>query len=204
ALDPSLVWEAEGHLGGVHYDALLRLPGAGTLSLALAPDRALPWALRHAHHAREGDLLRVNGLTLNMQTVMGYLDGLWHDARLLESLIDGCLVRQAVDARGIEASDRQVREATSAFRRRRKLTSESALSAWLRRRGWATYDLEHEMRRTVIAGMLRRQIAGDRVRDYFARHRGELDQAVIGRVRADDRDAARRLARQMRRGALAF
>jgi len=60
------------------------------------------------------------------------------------------------------------------------------------------------MRRTVIAGMLRRQIAGDRVRDYFARHRGELDLAVIGRVRADDRDAARRLARQMRRGALAF
>ena len=99
ALDPSLVWEAEGHLGGVHYDALLRLPGTGTVSLALAPDRALPWALRHAHHARESDLLRVNGLTLNMQTVMGYLDGLWHDARLLESLIDGCLVRQAVDAR---------------------------------------------------------------------------------------------------------
>jgi putative peptide maturation system protein len=204
ALDPSLVWEAEGHLGGVHYDALLRLPGTGTLSLALAPARALPWALRHAHHARESDLLQVNGLTLNMQTVMGYLDGLWHDARLLESLIDGCLVRQAVDARGIEASDGEVRDATTAFRRRQRLTSEPSLSAWLRQRGWTTYDLEHEMRRTVIARTLRRQIAGDRVRDYFGRHRRELDLAVIGRVRADDRDAARRLARGMRRGALAF
>ena len=203
-LDPSLVWEAEGHLGGVHYDALLRLPGAGTVSLALAPDRALPWALRHAHHARESDLLRVNGLTLNMQTVMGYLDGLWHDARLLESLIDGCLVRQAIDARGIEASNAEVRDATTAFRRARRLTSETALSAWLRQRGWTTYDLQHEMRRTVIARKLRRQIADDRVRDYFSRNRRALDVAVIARVRADDPDAARRLARRIRRGALAF
>ena len=138
-----------------------------------------------------------------MQTVMGYLDGLWHDARLLENLIDGCLVRQAVDARGIEASDGEVRDATIAFRRRQRLTSEPRLSAWLRQRGWTAYDLEHEMRRTVIARKLRRQIAGDRVRDYFARHRRELDMAVIGRLRADDRDTARRLARGMRRGALA-
>jgi hypothetical protein len=56
----------------------------------------------------------------------------------------------------------------------------------------------------VIARKLRRQIAGDRVRDYFTRNRRELDVALIGRVRADDRDAARRLARRMRRGALAF
>src|SRR6185436_20553693 len=120
-----------------------------------------------------------------MQTVMGYLDGLWHDARLLESLIDGCLVRQAIDARGIEASDGEVGEATTAFRRRQRLTSEPSLSAWLRRRGWTPYDLEHEMRRTVIARTLRRQIAGDRVRDYFARHRADLDIAVLGRVRTD-------------------
>jgi len=60
------------------------------------------------------------------------------------------------------------------------------------------------MRRTVIARTLRRQIAGDRVQNYFAHHRRGLDLAVIGRVRADDRDAARRLARRMRRGALAF
>ena len=176
-LDPSLVWEIESHLGGVHYDALLRLPGGGTLSLAFAPDRAVPWALRHAHHARESDLLRVNGLTLNMQTVMGYLDGLWHDARLLDSLVDGCLVRQAIDARGIEASAVEVRAATAVFRRARGLTAASALTAWLRRHGWTPYDLEHEMRRTVIAGKLRRQIAGDRVRRIFraasarARHR---------------------------------
>jgi putative peptide maturation system protein len=202
--DPSLVWEAEGHLGRVHYDALLRLPGAGTLSLAVAPDRGLPWALRHAHHARESDLLRVNGLTLNMQTVMGYLDGLWYDARLLGSLIDGCLVREAVDTRGIEGSDAEVRKATTVFRRARRLTAEPALNAWLRQRGWTAYDLEHEMRRTVIAGKLRRQIAGHQVREYFACHRRELALAVIGRVRAGDLPAARRVARRIRRGALAF
>jgi putative peptide maturation system protein len=167
----------ESHLA-VHYDAPSP-PGAGTLSLAFAPDRAVTWALRQAHHARESDLLRVNGLTLNMQTVMGYLDGLWHDARLLDSLVDGCLVRQAIDARGIEASDAEVRDATAAFRRQHGLTAEPALDAWLGQRGWTAYDLEHEMRRLVIA-QGRRQIAGDRVRDYFTRHRDELDVAMLG------------------------
>ena len=61
-----------------------------------------------------------------MQTVMGYLDGLWHDARLLDSLVDGCLVRQAIDARGIEASAAEVRAATAIFRRAQSLTAASA------------------------------------------------------------------------------
>lgn len=45
------------------------------------PAGGVPWALRHMHHARESDLLRVNGVVLNMQTVMGYLDGIWTDVR---------------------------------------------------------------------------------------------------------------------------
>jgi len=66
---------------------------------------------------RESDLLRVNGVVLNMQTVMGYLDGIWTDVRLLEALVDGCLIREAVDA-----SSGEVRRAVAAFERTRGLT----------------------------------------------------------------------------------
>ena len=136
-----------------------------------------------------------------MQTVMGYLDGLWHDGGR-STAGDGCLVRQAIDARGIEASDAEVRDATAASvagsasprSRARRLARAARLDP---------YDSSTD-RRTVIARKLRRQIAGDRVRDYFTRHRDELDVAMLGRVRADDREAARRLARRMKAGALEF
>jgi putative peptide maturation system protein len=201
--DPRLVWEIDGALGGVHYDVLLRLAGAGTLSLAFSPEDGVPWALRHAHHARESDLVRVNGRTLNMQTVMGYLDGIWNDAALVERLVDGCLVREAVDAHGIDASADEVRSAVRGFRRERGLRSRRALAAWLRRRGWTPHDLEHESRRQVIATKLRAAIAAGRIRAYFEQHRPELDTATIVRVTAD-RHAAIAIARQSRAGECGF
>ena len=198
-IDMALTWEVESGSGAIHYDALLRLGGAGTVSLAWSPDRGLPWALRHAHHARESDLLRVNGRTLNMQTVMGYLDALWYDAGLLTSLVDGCLIREAVDAHGIEASDDEVRRAVDAFRQARGLASVPDTDAWLHRRGWTADDLEHENRRQVIAAKLRKRIAGGRVDAYFGRHRRQLDTATVARARLTDRNAASRLARRLRR-----
>jgi putative peptide maturation system protein len=204
ALEMDLVWETEQWAGSVHYDALLRAPGLGTVSVALSPDRGLPWALRHAHHARESDLLRVNGRTLNMQTVMGYLDDLWYDRALVTRLIDGCLMREAVDRRGIAASDAEVRAGVRAFRRAHGLSSRDAISRWLRQRGWTAYDLEHEIRRQVIGGKLRRQLADGRVEDYFGQHRSGLDTAVIARLRVRNPAEARRIARRLARGEQTF
>ena len=164
----------------------------------------MPWALRHAHHVRESDLLRVNGRTLNMQSVMGYLDRIWYDARLVTGLVDGCLVREAVDARGITASDAEVRGAARVFRRAHRLQAKRALQAWLRQRGWTPHDLAHELRRQVIAGKLRARVTAGRIRPYFARHRRELDSASVARVRLTEPDAARRLARRLRRDADGF
>jgi len=194
-----LVWEVESYLGTIHYDALLRMPGGGTLSLAFSPRGGVPWALRHAHHARETDLLRVNGRTLNMQTVMAYLDGLWYDARLLTGLVDGCLVREAVDARGIEATDDEVRSAVYAFERKAGLASVEAKDSWLQGRGWTQHDLEHEIRRQVIARKLRKQIVRGKIDAYFRRHRTELDTAAIARLRLANHEAARHLARRIKR-----
>ena len=200
-----LVWEVESCLGAIHYDALLRIPGGGTLSLAFSPQGSgVPWALRHAHHARETDLLQVNGRILNMQTVMGYLDGLWYDARLLTGLVDGCLVREAVDARGIKATDGELRRAVDAFERKAGLASFEARDAWLQARGWTRDDLDYEIGRQVVAFKLRKQIASGKIDAYFARHRTELSMAVIARVRVADREAARDVARKIKRNVRGF
>ena len=177
-----LVWDVERCLGAVHYDALLRIPGGGTISLAYTvPGHGVPWALRHAHHARESDLLRVNGRTLTMQTVMGYLDGLWHDARLVAALrrwMSGARSRGRAGNRG----DRQRgARATEKFERREGFADLDARYAWLRRRGWTPDDLEHEIRRQVIALKLRKQIAKGRIDSYFARRQRELDAAFVAR-----------------------
>jgi putative peptide maturation system protein len=197
-----LVWEVESYLGNTHYNALLRMPSGETISLAFSPRCCVPWAFRHAHHARETDLLRVNGRTLNMQSVMGYLDGLWYDARLLTALVDGCLVREAVDSRGIEATVDEVRRATGEFEHKAGLTSVQARNSWLRGRGWIGDDLEHEIRRQVIASKLRKQIVGGEVESYFAGHRRELDTATFVRVRFANHKEARQIASRLERSAV--
>jgi putative peptide maturation system protein len=195
-----LVWDIEHLEGAIHYDVVLRAPRGPTISIAVSPSDGVPWAFRHAHHARESDLLRVNGRTLNVQTVMGYLDGLWHDARLVSSLVDGCLVLEAVETLGITASDAEVRRATETFLRARGLTAQRALAPWLRARGWNEEDLAHEVRRQVVARKLRTRIAAGRGRDYFTQHRATLDTAVLARLRLSDPDVARRIAAAARSG----
>lgn len=198
-IDMDLQWETENYLGGIHYDVLVRLPRGGTLSVALSPSGSLPWALRHAHHARESDLLRVNGRALNMQTVMGYLDGMWREAQLTRSLIDGCLVREAIDAHGIKASDTEVRRALLDFRRAENLDAPETLAFWLQQRGWTTSDLEYEIRRTVIARKLRARLARGQVRSFFQSHRPDFDVATIARARVEKLAAAREIVHRIKR-----
>jgi putative peptide maturation system protein len=198
-----LVWEEEGS-GTVHYDALLDAPQGGTVSLAFCPDRGLPWALRHAHHAREADVLRVNGRTLNVHTIMGYLDVLWDDARLLTRLVDGCLMLDGIEAHAIEVSAAETRKAIGAFRQWHRLGTAEAIQHWLARRGWTHDDLEYELTRQVAAAKLRERLVGARVDIYFAQHRADLDRAEIARLRVDDAKRAARLCGEIRRGAIGF
>src|SRR5689334_22919382 len=63
-LDGELVWEEEEFDRSVHYDALLSVPGQGTISLSFCPDRALPWPLRGARRWSDQILLRVGNTAL--------------------------------------------------------------------------------------------------------------------------------------------
>lgn len=199
-----LVWEVETYLGAVHYNALLRAEGGATVSLAVSPKETVPWAFRHAHHARETDLLRVNGRTLNMQTVMGYLDPFWDDARILSRLVDGCLLREAVEARGIEATAGEIQRGLHAFDQSAGLTSRKARNLWLKRRDWSPSDLEYEIGRRVIAHKLRKTIVAEKIDSYFAAHRRELDVATIARMRFSERVEARKMASRIQKSTVGF
>jgi hypothetical protein len=41
-----VLWDQEAVTGSVHYDALLRVPGWGSVSIGYCSERGLPWALR--------------------------------------------------------------------------------------------------------------------------------------------------------------
>ena len=191
-----LVWDFETYAGTFHYDVLVGVPG-GRLSIAVSPDRGVPWAFRHAHHGRETDVLRVNGRVLSIETVMGQIGRLWQDAALVTDLIDGCLIRNAIDQRGLSATATEIDDAVEAFTRAHGSTPAAMKAEW-RRRGWTTDDLRFELQRTVITEKLKKAIAGERIDEWFQRHHGTLDLAAIARLRLTDAGGATRVARQLR------
>src|SRR5262245_50911762 len=62
-----LLWEREGAGDGWQYDALLRLPQGGTLSLSHCADDGLPWPMRGARRFSDGHLLRVNDSVITVE-----------------------------------------------------------------------------------------------------------------------------------------
>ena len=65
-----LLAEEEAFDQSVHYDALLRCAGEGTVSLSYCPERAVPWPLRGVHRWSEGDLVRVNANVLQVDAAI--------------------------------------------------------------------------------------------------------------------------------------
>lgn len=199
-----LIWEVDNYTHETHYDVLLHLPGRGTVSLGFCPDRGVPWPLRHAHHARESDVVRVNGRTLQLQTVMAYLDSLWNDPRSLQDLVDRCLIQEAVEDRAITTNDADLQQAMDAFRREHGLHTAEATYRWLELRGWPPERLEENVSARLVAQKLRDGITAGRVESYFDEHRAELDTAHLARIRVTDEVTARQLGEQVRSGALDF
>ena len=101
ALTMELVWHASEYDSTIHYDALLRAPDIGTVSLAICPASDTPWPLRGARLASDQDLVRVNGETLKVRDAMDCIDFLWNEARIVTALVDLCLVAEAVKRWGL-------------------------------------------------------------------------------------------------------
>lgn len=167
-----LIVDEEPYDGSAHCALLIRQAGGPTLSLSVAAQPGLPWALRGVARAREFDLLAVDGVRVTVADALASLDVLFDDPDLLRSLIDACLIGQALEAEPVAEPD--VQATADAFRRARGLGSAEATRAWLAER-----SLSPERFAALIADLartraLRRRVAAGRVEAWFAGRGHEL------------------------------
>jgi putative peptide maturation system protein len=181
-----LLVDEEAYDGSVHCALLIRQAGGLTLSLSAAPGTGLPWALRGVAKASEYDLLAVNGVRVAVADALVTVDALFDDPDLLRSLIDACLIGQALEQDPVDISPALVQETADAFRRGRGLHSAQATRTWLAERSLSPQrfaDLVDDLARTRA---LRRRVADGRVEAWFGAHRHELSTVSAAWAAVDD------------------
>ena len=203
-LDFQLLWQREQYDGSVHYDLLLGLDGAGTLALAFSPERSLPWPLRGVQRSSERTLLRVNGVVLWVDEAIACLDFMWDDGRIIDRLVDTCIVRDVLRRQPIDLSPDELQEAMDAFRRARGLFTAEATRRWMARRGLTHAQLEAMVADEAVVAKLRAQVTADQVDAYLAAHAGDFDRARICRLRFDTAESASQAYAAIRAGELDF
>jgi putative peptide maturation system protein len=190
--------------GSLQYDLILRRAGAGTVSLGYCSEQALPWPLRGAHRWSDADLVKVNRQLLKVAQAIACLDFLWNEVRLVERLIDVCLIQEALEAEPVELSDADLQQAMNAFRQARGLQRAADTRRWLERNGLSHERLERLVTGEALAARLRERVAGERVEAVFEARHAEYDTVRIARIDLPDEGAAQRLAGRIRRGASDF
>jgi putative peptide maturation system protein len=199
-----LLTEEQSYDQSVHYDALIRRPGEGTVSLSYCPDRVVPWPLRGVHRWNEGDLVRVNTHVLQVEAAIACLDFIWDEAPTIERLLNLCIIREELDRQPIDLTDAELQEAMDRFRAAKKLFKAEDTLDWLDRHGMSHEKLESYVAESAIVPKLRDRVADGHVEEYFRRHPGDFDTAKIARFEVTDEWQARELANQIRAGALNF
>ncbi|MBB2910487.1 putative peptide maturation system protein [Streptosporangium becharense] len=185
-----LVWQQDFPGGPFHYDMLITA-GDGTVSVAFAPDRALPWPLRGSRHAGEHVLLRVDGEDVTVEQAMTVLDVLWADPSLTTRLVNAALVEQELARHPVELPAAELQEAMDAFRRARGLLTVEATRAWMAERGVGDARLEEIVTAEASVARLRTRLVGGAVEDAFAADSRGWDGLRVLRARYADHEAAR-------------
>jgi putative peptide maturation system protein len=199
-----LVWEVERIDGSVHYDALLHLPGEGTVSLSFAPDRALPWPVRGTRRWDESTLLRVNQEFVNMEQAVACLDFLWQEAPLMKRLIHVGLIQEELKRNPFDLSDDELQQAMDAFRRTHKLYRAADLPVWLERHGLTHEKLEKLVGDEAVVDKLRERVTSGQVEPYFDQHHAGFDRVMGLRVEFPDEPSASDALARMISGEIEF
>jgi putative peptide maturation system protein len=199
-----LLAEEQAFDQSVHYDALLRCAGEGTVSLSYCPERAIPWPLRGVHRWNDRDLVRVNANVLPVDTAMACLDFIWDEAPVIERLVNLCVIQEELEREPIELSDAELQEAMDEFRSAKKLFKADDTLLWLERHGMSQEKLERYVSENAMVPKLRERIAAGRVDEYFAQHARDFDTVWIARLEVADESQAREFAEQIRAGKLDF
>ena len=199
-LEIDLLAEEEAFDKSVHYDALVRRAGQGTISLSYCHERAVPWPLRGVHRTNEADLVRVNTNILQVDAAMACLDFIWDEAPIIERLVNTCLIHEELERQPISLSDAELQEAMNRFRSAKKLFKAEDTLRWMERHGMTHEKLETYVAETAIVPKLRDRIAEGHIEEYFRQHSNDFDTARIARFEVLDRRQASELAEQIRSG----
>ena len=199
-----LLWD-QGDAGPTwHYDALLRLPKGGTISLSYCPDRATPWPMRGARRFGEADLLRVNDIALTVGEAIGQIDSALEDRVISARLIDSCLILEELVRDPVEVSNSELQRAMDAFRRTHRLYTVDACQRWMARRGLSHAQFERLVADQAAVAVLRRRVTADRVPAFFDAHREAFDTARLAQIQYEDRESAERVCTDLVSCAVGF
>lgn len=199
-----LLAEEEAFDQSVHYDALLRLAGNGTVSLSYCPERAIPWPLRGVHRWNDRELVRVNANILPVDTAMACLDFIWDEAPIIERLVNLCVIQEELEREPIELSDAELQDAMNKFRAAKKLFKAEDTLRWLERHGMSQEKLERYVTENAMVPKLRDRIAAGRVDEYFHQHSKDFDTAWVARIEVANESEARVGQSNSRREARVF
>lgn len=200
----SVLWERDGVHDAIRYDALIRRPGLGTVSLGFSPDAGAPWALRGTFRWSELDMLRVNSRRVRVDEVVGRLDMLWSKPVLRQRLIDAALIWEALEADPdvYAPSDAELQAGMDAFRTRHRLRTAQATIEWLEARGMTHRSFEQSVAGQVRVHKLREQIIAGGEDAYLLERRHELDLVVLARLTMPFESDATALYRRLQAGEL--
>ncbi|MCU0269800.1 MAG: peptidylprolyl isomerase [Acidimicrobiales bacterium] len=123
---------------------------------------------------------------------------------VLRHALDDVLLAEEAAARGISADDGDLQAAADAFRRSMGLLRAAQTEDWLAERSMSVDDLEEYLRRSVVAGTLRREVVGAQVEAYFTDNRPQFDVAELSRIVCTSADTAALVHRDLAEGTETF
>jgi putative peptide maturation system protein len=175
---------------GTARDLLVGIPGQGTLSLGFCGEDGVPWPLLGARPWRERDVLRVNEETIEIGDVIGFLDFMWGERRILRGLVDLCIVREHCRRWQVEVSDEELQVAFDALRRSLGLLTKRDTEQWMAEHGLDHERLERYAYDHACVERLRERVAGDSLATYIREHRADLQVLSVARLCFRDRAMA--------------
>lgn len=175
----NLVAHVEPYDQSVAHDVVVR-DGDDVLVIGVAAGPGLPWPLRGVTRADEQRLLRVNGEKLDVPDALACLDVVFDDRQTLRTLVDSCLVAEALAEEPVRLTDQELQLAADAFRRAKGLLTPAQTYTWLEERAMSEAEFEDIVRRTAAVAALRRRVAPDgRVQEHFQEHAARYATVLV-------------------------
>ena len=180
-----LVWEPD-YAGRPRYDLLVGAPNEPTATLSLTPQEAVPFAMRGAQRWPESQLVSVDGRRVFVHEAMLAIDAIWNETRLLDRLVDMCIVGRELEREPVDIDDDALQAAVDRFRTERGLFDASEAEAWLSSRGMGLHDLERALTRELSVLELRRRLVGAEAEASFGADPRRWDRVALAAFAADD------------------